>query len=296
MSGSAFAILGALVFAFCGITIRRSVIKIPDASLGVLINVPTGLLFFLLILIATDQIGHLGDFTWRDLLYFSAAGILQLAVYRSFMFNCIKLVGANVTSALRRIRTLVAVILGIGFLGEPLSLNLITGVLLIVFGVTLTGLGPQSFTGGKGISANTLKKTLLFGFLGGLAGGTSPILIKMGLSDSASPLGGAFISHLAATIILCIPLTNPVKRKNLRTMPATAVGLFMLNGVLAGSATLLRYLALKLSPASVVSPLFSISPIFLLGLSFLFNRKIEIFSRFIVIGIITVVIGSILLI
>jgi len=73
------------------------------------------------------------------------------------------------------------------------------------------------------------------------------------------------------------------------------LGLFVLNGLLAGGVNLLRYLALNLSPASVVSPLFSTSPIFLLGLSFLFNRKIEVFGRFVVIGIIAVVIGSVLL-
>jgi uncharacterized membrane protein len=54
--------------------------------------------------------------------------------------------------------------------------------------------------------------------------------------------------------------------------------------------------ALGLAPASVVAPLVSITPVFLLVFSFLFNRKLEIFSRSVIIGTVTVVMGTILLI
>ena len=124
----------------------------------------------------------------------------------------------------------------------------------------------------------------------------SPILIKFGLGGSASALGGVFISHLAASLALGIPLISRIKRRNLADMPATAITLFVLVGVLVAAANLVRYLALALSPASVVAPLFSTSPVFLVGLSFLFNRKIEVFSRSVIIGIVTVVIGGFLLV
>ena len=296
MNGPALAVLGAIFFAVSTIFMRRAVIQIPDATLGVLVSVPTGVFFFLLIMFCTNQTGLLAELSWQEIFFFSAAGILQFAVYRSFMYSCVKLVGANITSALRRIRTIVAVILGVSILGEPVSFSLILGVALIIFGIFLAGSSRQHFRINTSLSANMPRKALLWGIAGGIAGGMSPVLIKFGLGGSASALGGVFISHLAASFALAVPLISRIKRRNLVDMPATTIILFVLVGVLVAIANLARYLALDLAPASVVAPLFSTSPVFLVGLSFLFNRKIEVFSRSVIIGVITVVIGSVLLV
>lgn len=297
MNGPVLSILGAVMFGVSSIVMRRAVIKIPDATLGVAISVPAGMLFFFVILLFRGQAGLLSSVGWQEYFYFSTAGIFHFAVYRSFMYNCVQLVGANVTSALRRVTTLVAVVLGVCLLGEPLTAGLVIGVLMIVFGITLSSMNPQKMSSNDFHFSSIHKKAFLWGIFGGVVGGTSPILIKLGLgSATATPLSGAFISHLAASLALGIPMISHRKRKNFINMPARALILFFIVGLLVGAANLFRYLALDLAPASVVSPLFSTAPVFLLGLSFLFNRKIEVFSRSVVIGIITVVIGSILLV
>ena len=71
---------------------------------------------------------------------------------------------------------------------------------------------------------------------------------------------------------------------------------FFTAGFLSCAANLLRYLALDIAPASVVTPLVSITPVFGLFFAFLLNRKLEIFSKPVIIGTITVVLGTILLI
>jgi len=296
MNGSTLSVLGALIFAVSTIFMRRAVIQIPDATLGVLISVPTGVVFFLLIMVFNNQTGVLADLSGRELFFFSAAGILQFALYRSFMYKCVQLVGANITSALRRIRTVVAVGLGISLLGEPLGLTLIIGVGLIVFGIFLTGLGRPHSGKNTSASAHIPRRALLWGIVGGIAGGMSPILIKLGLGGSASVLSGVFISHLAASFALGIPLVSRMKRRNFFEMPGSAIALFVIVGLLVATANLARYFALSLAPASVVAPLFSTSPVFLLGLSFMFNRRIEVFSRPVIIGIITVMLGGFLLV
>jgi uncharacterized membrane protein len=130
----------------------------------------------------------------------------------------------------------------------------------------------------------------------GLSWGISPIFVKLGLQGSGSPLAGAFISYLAATIILGATLLGRNKRAGLvGTKTGGALKFFCFSGLFSATAHLMRYIALSLSPASVVAPIASTSPIFIILLSFVFNRNLEMFSLTVIMGIIAVVAGSILL-
>jgi transporter family protein len=139
-------------------------------------------------------------------------------------------------------------------------------------------------------------KAYALGLGSGVAWGLAPIFAKLGLAGSESPIAGAFISFSAATAILSISLANKKRRIAIIQMKARAAGLFLLAGLLSCMANLLRYVALNLVPASVVTPLVAISPVFLLVFSYLFNRKLEVFSKPVIVGTVTVVIGTILLI
>ena len=72
-----------------------------------------------------------------------------------------------------------------------------------------------------------------------------------------------------------------------------AAALFLLSGLLGWIANIFRFVALSLAPASIVTPLASTVPVFLLFFSFLLNRNLEIFNLPIIIGAVTVVIGSV---
>ncbi len=296
MSAAAMAILGALSFAVGTITTRRAVIKMTDATAGVLITLLISVPFFLLILIATGRIGAVTSFSWQSYLWLAAAGILHFIGGRSLFFHCTKLVGANIASVLVGVNSLASLILGVSVLGEPLTLELTVGVLLIVFGIMLTAANPQMFRRGQGLFSDIPRKAVLFGLGAGLAWGTSPILIKVGLDGSGSPVAGALISYLAATLVLSIPLFNHDRRTALTGMGSRAVVLFVLVGLLSSTAHLLRYVALSMAPASVINPLFSVAPIFHVFLAFVINRKLEVFTRAVIIGTIAVFIGAILLV
>ncbi len=296
MSGSILAILGALTFAFSGIVTRRAVIRVVNAAAGVLITVPLGVPFFLLILIATGQTGSVLGFSWQSYAWLSAAGIIHFVAGRSLSYGCVQLVGQNMANVLHRVSPLVAVVLGVSILGETLTWQLIVGVLLIVGGITLAVLTPQMLRRGRGLFSGIPRKAILLGAGAGLSWGITPILIKLGLNGSGSPVAGAFISYSVATIVLSFFLWNPNTRAAFMSIKSRALGLFLLVGLLAATAQLLRYTALDTTPASVVSPLFSTSPIFQLILAFLFNRKLEVFNRMVIVGTMAVVVGSILLV
>jgi len=296
LTGSTFAFLSALAFALSTIYTRRAVIKDHDIRIGLFISLFVSLPFFLLILFASGQIESILHFTWDAYAWLTVAGLLHFILGRWLYFKCVQLVGGNVASILRRVDSLVALFLGVTFLDETLSIQLFLGILLIVFGVSTPGFDRQMFQQKGRFFSNFPPKALIYGFGTGIVWGTTPILMKMGLRGPVSPVAATFIAFLAATTVLGVPLLSPRSRTIFHKMTLGAIGLYCVVGLFAGVANLFRFLALNLSPASVITPLLSTTPVFLLILSFVFNRKLEIFNTRVVIGTVLVVIGTIFLV
>lgn len=295
-TGSTFALLCALSFAFAAISTRRAVVKDPAVMHGVFISIVISLPFFLLILIASDQVASIIGFTLKGYLWLSSAGILHFVIGRWLFFKGVQFSGANVTSILRRIDSLVALLFGCAFLNEPVSIQLVAGILLTVFGVIITTLNPDMIRDNQAPLLNLSPKALFFGLGAGVLWGITPVMMKVGLQGTDAPVAGAFISFFAATVALSFSLLSPGRRGSFSQLSGKIVGLYCVVGVLAGIANLFRFLALNLSPASVVTPLLSTTPVFLVALSFLLNRKLEVFNLAVIVGTVAVVIGTILLV
>ncbi len=296
MSGQIIAILAAFVFSTGSIVTRRSVIKISDATLGIFISVPISLPLFFVTLVATGQVKSIVAFSWQSYLWLSAAGIIHYGLSRSLYYHSVQLVGANVTDVLTRVSPLISVTLGVCALGEQFSWELLGGALLIVFGIVAIGISPSIFQSGPGMFSSLNRKAVVFGVSSGVLWGITAILIKVGLSDSGSPLGGVFISFCAATIAIGMSLWNHSRRVALFSMSKGAIILFCFLGVISSFAHLLRFISLGTAPASVVAPLLSISPVLTVFLSLLLNRKLELFNKAVIIGAIAVVAGTIILV
>jgi drug/metabolite transporter (DMT)-like permease len=295
MAGPLLALLSAITFALTAILVRRAVLKVTDARIVMVISVPAGLPFFIFILVLSGQMRTVLNFSWQGYFYLSLAGILFFVIGRFLMYSCVQLVGANIANILARVNILVSVIIGITFLHEPLSWQLVIGVLLICIGIILTGLNPPMLQNSNVQLLKIPARAFLLGIGCGIAVGIAPIFVKLGLKDSGYPLAGTFISLLAATVVLSIYLMRPGSRNPFIDIKGAAVILFCSIGILSCTAHLIQYMALNLAPASIVAPLVYTSPIFILFFSFLFNRKLETFNKPIIIGTVSVVIGSILL-
>ncbi|MFC1893453.1 EamA family transporter, partial [Chloroflexota bacterium] len=289
------AALGSFSFAISNIFRRKAVVMVPDATIGAPITVALSVVYFMTILIATDQVSTITSFPWQSYLWLSAAGIIHFVVGRSLNFILMQLVGANISNVVNKFSPVVAVVLGLTVLGETLTWQLVVGVTLIIFGLIITGLNPQMFRSGQKTFSGIPLKAYLLGLGVGMSFGITPIMIKLGLGSSSSPVAGAFISYTAATIVFSTFLLNHTKMVSITTLPSRALIFFCLNGLCTATAQLLRYTALSLGPVSVIAPIFNTSPIFTLFLTFLFIRKLEVFSVNVIIGIIIVVVGSILL-
>jgi drug/metabolite transporter (DMT)-like permease len=272
------AAIGAFSFGLNNVVVRRAVTRVLDATVGVLITVPLSAVVFLLILVAMGQVGRIASFSWQSYGWFSAAGIFQFAVARALNYKLMQFVGIN--------------------MGEPLSWQLVVGVLLIVSGITVTGLNPEMFRKGQGLFSGIPRKAYLLGLGVGLSRGITPLMIKLGLEGSGlpSPVAGVFISYAAATLVLSPFLWNSNKRAALTGMKRSALGFFSLTVLFSATAQLMRYFALSVGRVSVVAPVFATSAIFVLFFSYVFERKFETFGVNVVLGTVAVVIGSILLV
>ncbi|MFC1872286.1 EamA family transporter [Chloroflexota bacterium] len=290
------AVLGSLFFAFNNIFQRRAVIRVTDAAIGVLITVPMAAILYLIILVSLGQVSSIFSFSWQSYLWLAAAGIINYAIGRSLRYYLMQLSGANISNLLvSSSRPMFAVFFAITLLNEPLTWELAVGLSLIVSGLVINGLNPQIFKGEGRLFSGIPGKAYLLALGIGLAVGLAPILIKLGLGGSGSPVAGAFIAHSVATLSFIPLLFDHKKRVSLVTMKRGALGYFLLAGFFAAIAQLFRYSALGIGPASVVAPLFSISPIFALLLAFFFNRKLEVFNRNVILGTVVVIVGAITL-
>jgi len=296
MSGSTFALLCALSFVFAAISTRRAVVKGPAVMHGVLISIVISLPFLFFILVASGQIKSIISFSWSGYIWLSSAGILHFVIGRWMFFKGVQYAGANVTSILRRIDSLVALFCGVVLLNEPMSIQLVAGIMLIVFGVIITSLNPRMVRDRQAPLLNLSPKSLFFGLGTGVLWGITPVMMKIGLQGTDAPVAGAFISFSAATVALSFSLLSPGRRNSLSQLSLKIIGLYCVVGILAGIANLFRFLALSLSPASVVTPLLSTTPVFLVAFSFLLNRKLEVFNPPVIVGTIAVVIGTLFLV
>ncbi len=116
MSGPTLAILGAFCFALSAIFVRRGVIKVSDASIGVLVGVPLSLPLLLLILAATGSVYDILSFPWQSYIWLAIAGLLNFVAGRMFNFTAVQYLGANITGVFIRFSPIVAVTIGVSVL------------------------------------------------------------------------------------------------------------------------------------------------------------------------------------
>ncbi len=297
MSSAILAILSASCFALDRIFLRRGVIRISDPTVGLLITVPLSLPFFLIILAIMGRVHDIVSFPWQNYIWLLVAGLIHFVAGRMFLYKAIQFIGANFTAVVAGISPIIAATIGISILGEPLTWEVAMGIPLIVGGVAIVSVNPKASRSNHGSnkSVNITSRGILFALGSGIFFGISPVFVKMGLYESSSPVAATFISYSAAAIAVSAFLLVREKRTILFGMGNRVFLLFIITSLLTGIAQLLRYTALSISPISIVAPLIATMPVLLLGFTFLFNRKIEVFNRFLIIGVIITVIGAILL-
>ena len=288
--GPLLALLAALSFAANLVSVRRGIILGGKSSTATAVSVFTGALLYLLILPITGDYKILGSVSWQAIALLAIAGIINFCLSRLLFFNCVQLIGANRSTTLTQTNIIFAAVFGVVFFAEKITLTLVLGSLGIMFGAILVNLVKE-----EGAYKFQTSGALL-AVIASFCGATSSLLVKSAMKDVSSPYLATSISYAAAAIVWVIILAvNQPQRVGILTLNRPALVMFMLTGVFAMTGHLFRYSALAQSPVSVIQPLMGTGVLFTFFLSFLLNRKIDVFNWRVFTGVVMVIISIFLI-
>ena len=296
-NGLIITLISAVFFSLQGIFVRRVVYITKESFTPTATSVFLGVVFFAASISVSGEWSKLWSLSGQGVILLGAAGIIHFVAGRSLVYNAFRLIGANKAGALSRTNPIYAVMFGVIFLNELLTISLILGVLCIVTGAILIGLEKESVSGvGHSGFSGTEAKGILAALGGAVFFGTSAVLIRPVVEEVGSPFIGAFVSYAAASVVMAfffVKRGNRQQMARLHLFPSAIIYL-LAGGILISVAQLLRYTALVYSPASIVVPLLGTSVLFTFFLSLLINRKIEVFTIKIISGIVCVLAGTFL--
>ncbi|MFC1929965.1 DMT family transporter [Chloroflexota bacterium] len=287
--GLIFAILAAICLAGVQVSIRRGTYQLGESVTATAITVAIATIYFSLSLPATGGIDRLLSLSPRGFILLGAVGVINYVGGRFFLYSCIRHLGANKSSAMIRLSILFAVAFSIVFLQERVTALMLIGALGIMFGATLVSFGGTI----QGLSLPF--RGVLFGLGSALCGAISSIMLRLVMPEIVSPFAANFVSFCAAFLCFIIILALRRQFHQLLRIPRSTLGILFVASISSFAGHSLRYAAYGHSPVSVVQPLLGTMPIFVLLFSFIMNRKIDVFTWRVVVGIVVIIIGAYLI-
>jgi bacterial/archaeal transporter family protein len=302
MLGAVLSVGFAFFFGLNTIVVRRGVLRVSSNYMATL-TVLSGPIYFFLLALITGDLFKIRHFKWEAIVFFALSGIVHFALGRTFAYRATQILGANRAGIVTGLNFIVSVLLAIIVLGERITPLMIFGIVLSLTGPLLIALKENQGSSRPALRANPLvdaidRRTfymgLFFGASCSLFWGTSPILIKLGLDHGGSSLAGSLIAYCSASLILGASLLKKSNRDEILKGDRTALSIALMSGMTTNFAQMLRYMALSYGTVIVVSMVSRTIPLWTLGLSFIFNRKIESFSWWVILGNALLTAGTIL--
>ncbi len=296
--GLVLALISALSFAI-GIVIVRKTAGVAGESFSVMaISVFIGIPFFAIAILISGEWKNLLEISWKALVLLVSVGIIHFIIGRLLAYDSFRLIGANRSMPFTQTSPIYTIILSLSFLQEKLTGFITLGAVLMLTGAFLITREKKSLTGEqkKKLSRDEVKGILLA--LGAaLCWGVTPVLIKPAVEETGSSVMGTFIAYAAAAIIMVFIIAKKERWHNLIKLPfKKSILPMIIAGMFTAAGQLLYFIALDKSPASVIAPLMSIQLLFIFILSFLINRKIELFSVKVALGMTAAIAGTVLLV
>ena len=296
MIGQSLGLLSGLGFAGSTVFMRQAVFRTKETATSVFVSIIFGAIVFSLVFALSGNTSQLATASWQAITGLAGAGIIVFIFGTSLNYYSMKLIGANRTAPLLCLSTPVAVIIGITLMDEPFTWGLAFGVCSITVGVVFIS---TERSGSSAPDIATTKadvvKGIATGISAGICYGTGPVLAKMAIDEGNSPFTGLFISYVTALLVMLIHRSISHRLGDLIVFYKKAIAPMSIGGVSSSIAQICRYISLDYIPVSVVLPLNAAGSLFTIPLSFIINRRIELFTWKIIAGAILVVGGVFLI-
>lgn len=297
--------LGSAVAFGANSTITRRCMFRVSSNYVAMVSVTAGSLFFILVTGITGELFGIHQLHWRVYLLWALAGIINFALGRTWAYRSIQLLGATRSNMVTSLNPIVTIILAIALLHESVTPIQLLGILFSLSGPLLILIKEDTSRGasqmksgsyGKEVDRRTLLLGLLYGAGGAVFWGSSAIVIKFALQAGGAPVSGTLISYVAACAIISASFLFKTENRQEILQGGAALRIASFSGLTTGVAQLLRYISLQYGSAIVISIVLRTVSIWVLLFAFLFNRKYESFSGWVLLGNGLLIVGTILMI
>lgn len=255
---------------------------------------------FVVLLVDTAMLTPLALVSYRHepslftaLPYFILGGGFAVAMARSLYYAGIERVGAAVAASLIKTNSLFIILPAVLLLGESLTAQALTGILLVVSGAFLL---ERSTVSGHGVKLKApFSKNILLPLLAAAASAIGFAFKKGGLNIYNSPTFGSAVG--AASSLLTITLAYLLFGKLRLLVPSSRKSLpsFIIAGFFHGLSWLLQFYALSLGSLLIVVPILASSALFTMLFTPLLLRRVERLGVLTVVGGVGVVLGVMVL-
>jgi drug/metabolite transporter (DMT)-like permease len=276
------ALLSALLFGAMSVGLRIGLGRYPDPELATLATIAGALVVVVLAAAAeAPSRGVHAGAAWPFLL----AGLLQPGVGQLFVTKAIELAGASRSSVVFGMAPLVSVTIALLLLGEPASVPLIVGAVLIVG-------GGIELARERAKPEHVRRFGLVLAFVATVLFATRDNLLRhLAVGTSVPPAVAALAALLGGALVIG-PALGPRLRGHTIVRPSLP---FLVVGVFFGLSYVALFEAYYRGRVTVVSPLIATESLWGIVLSIIFIREVEVVGRRLVIGALLVVAGGVLI-
>ena len=244
--------VGSAFFAGIAAVLAKIGVKNVPSTLATAVRTVVVLLFSWGMVFVAGSQNTIGQISGNTLLFLILSGVSTGASWLCY-FKALQLGDVNKVAPIDKSSTVLTVLLAFLFLGEPLSLPQIFGVLGIGAGTLLMITKKET---AEKIPKG--KSWLLFAFLSAVFASLTSILGKIGVEQVESNLGTA-IRTIVVLVMAWLMVFLTGEQKDTKNIDKKSGCFLFLSGITTGLSWLCYYRALQDGPASIVVPVDKLS-------------------------------------
>lgn len=252
---------------FAGITAILVKIGVEDTDSHLLTALRTivVLIFSWIMVFVVGSQGTISEVSPKTLLFLCASGITTGASWICY-FHALQIGDVNKVVPIDKSSVVLTILLGVLFLGEPMSVSKGICVILIAAGTYLMIEKKQGTEEGKKKS----KSAILYALLSAVFASLTALLSKIGIVGIESNLGTAIRTIIVLIMAWLIVLAGG---KQIRDVSRKSWTFIILSGIATGLSWLCYYRALQDGPISVVLPIDKLSILISIAFAYIIFKE-----------------------
>lgn len=285
MSWILFA-FGSAFFAGVTAILAKIGIRGVNSNVATAIRTIVILIFSWAIVFLVGSWRTIPDLTLRTLTFLILSGLATGASWLCY-FRALQLGDVNKVTPIDKSSTVLTILFAFLFLGEPVGIFKVIGMIAIAVGTYLM-IARQP----GGTSAPSNRRWIIYAVLSAVFAALTSILGKIGIQEVESNLGTAIRTGVVLVMAWIVVFVTHGQRE-LRRIDGKSWLFILLSGLTTGLSWLCYYRALQDGPASVVAPIDKLSILVTILFSAVFLR--EKLTRKAAVGLVLVTAGTLVM-